>query len=39
MIRKSPVNPEQGYVYSDLSFYLWPEIIVENHRDRIMNNI
>jgi CubicO group peptidase (beta-lactamase class C family) len=27
MIRKSPVNPEQGYLYSGLSFYLWPEII------------
>ena len=27
MIRKSPVNPEQGYVYSGLSFYLWPEIL------------
>jgi beta-N-acetylhexosaminidase len=27
MIRKSPVNPEQGYLYSGLAFYLWPEII------------
>ncbi len=27
MIRKSPVDPEQGYVYSGLAFYLWPEII------------
>lgn len=27
MIRKSPVHPEQGYLYSGLSFYLWPEII------------
>jgi beta-glucosidase-like glycosyl hydrolase/CubicO group peptidase (beta-lactamase class C family) len=27
MIRKSPVNPDQGYVYSGLSFYLWPEIV------------
>jgi CubicO group peptidase (beta-lactamase class C family) len=27
MIRKSPVNPEQGYVYSGLAFYLWPEIV------------
>jgi CubicO group peptidase (beta-lactamase class C family) len=27
MIRKSPVNPDQGYVYSGLSFYLWPEIL------------
>ena len=26
-IRKSPVNKEQGYVYSGLSFYLYPEII------------
>lgn len=29
MILKSPVNPDQGYVYSGLSFYLWPEIIEE----------
>lgn len=27
MIRKSPVDPTQGYVYSGLSFYLWPEVI------------
>lgn len=27
MIRKSPVNPDQGYVYSGLAFYLWPEIV------------
>ncbi len=27
MIRKSPVDPDQGYVYSGLSFYLWPEVI------------
>jgi len=27
MILKSPVNPDQGYVYSGLSFYLWPEIL------------
>jgi CubicO group peptidase (beta-lactamase class C family) len=27
MIRKSPVNPEQGYLYSGLAFYLWPEIV------------
>ncbi len=26
-IRKSPLNKEPGYVYSDLSFYLWPEIL------------
>lgn len=26
-IRKSPVNPKQGYVYSDLHFYLYPQII------------
>lgn len=26
-IRDSPVKPRQGYVYSDLSFYLYPEII------------
>ncbi len=26
-IRKSPIKPEQGYVYSDLHFYLYPEII------------
>jgi CubicO group peptidase (beta-lactamase class C family) len=29
MILKSPVNPDQGYVYSGLSFYLWPEVIEE----------
>ncbi len=27
MILKSPVNPDQGYVYSGLSFYLWPEVL------------
>ena len=27
MIRKSPVEPTQGYLYSGLSFYLWPEIV------------
>jgi CubicO group peptidase (beta-lactamase class C family) len=27
MILKSPVNPQQGYVYSGLSFYLWPEVL------------
>ncbi len=27
MILKTPVNPDQGYVYSGLSFYLWPEIL------------
>jgi len=27
MILKSPVIPDQGYVYSGLSFYLWPEIL------------
>lgn len=26
-IKKSPLNSEKGYVYSDLSFYLFPEII------------
>lgn len=26
-IKKSPVNPKQGYVYSDLSYYLYPQII------------
>ncbi|MFM2392169.1 MAG: hypothetical protein RLZZ546_146, partial [Bacteroidota bacterium] len=26
-IRKSPVNKSQGYVYSDLHYYLYPEII------------
>ena len=26
-IRKSPVNKDQGYVYSGLSFYLYPEIV------------
>jgi CubicO group peptidase (beta-lactamase class C family) len=25
--RKSPVHPEQGYVYSDLSFYFWPGVV------------
>jgi beta-glucosidase-like glycosyl hydrolase/CubicO group peptidase (beta-lactamase class C family) len=27
MILKSPVNPGQGYVYSGLSFYIWPEVL------------
>lgn len=27
MIRKSPLNEKPGYVYSGLSFYLYPEII------------
>ncbi len=26
-IKKSPIKPDQGYVYSDLHFYLYPEII------------
>ncbi len=26
-IKRSPLNEKPGYVYSDLSFYLWPEII------------
>lgn len=26
-IKKSPIKPEQGYVYSDLHFILYPEII------------
>lgn len=26
-IAKSPLNEKPGYVYSDLSFYLWPEIV------------
>ena len=26
-IKKSPLNKEKGYVYSDLSFYLYPEIV------------
>jgi beta-glucosidase-like glycosyl hydrolase/CubicO group peptidase (beta-lactamase class C family) len=26
-IRNSPVNPKQGYVYSDLSYYLYPKVI------------
>jgi beta-glucosidase-like glycosyl hydrolase/CubicO group peptidase (beta-lactamase class C family) len=26
-IRKSPLNPEPGYVYSDLSFYLYPLLV------------
>ncbi len=26
-IRRSPVNPDQGYVYSGLAFYLLPEIV------------
>ncbi|MCD6331932.1 MAG: serine hydrolase, partial [Bacteroidales bacterium] len=26
-IRQSPVNEKREYVYSDLSFYLWPKII------------
>lgn len=27
MIRKSKLNPEPGYVYSDMSFYLYPDIV------------
>ncbi len=27
MIRKSPVNSDQGYVYSGLPFYLFPQIV------------
>ncbi|MDA1122541.1 MAG: serine hydrolase [Bacteroidetes bacterium] len=27
MIRKSPVDPDQGYVYSGLAFYLFPRVI------------
>ncbi|MFT4032248.1 MAG: glycoside hydrolase family 3 N-terminal domain-containing protein [Siphonobacter sp.] len=26
-IEDSPVNPKQGYVYSDLSYYLYPQIV------------
>ncbi|MEO1449851.1 MAG: serine hydrolase, partial [Bacteroidota bacterium] len=26
-IAESPVKPDQGYIYSGLSFFLWPEII------------
>jgi beta-glucosidase-like glycosyl hydrolase/CubicO group peptidase (beta-lactamase class C family) len=26
-IRKSPLNPQPGYVYSDLSFYLYPLLV------------
>ncbi|HEV7350796.1 glycoside hydrolase family 3 N-terminal domain-containing protein [Telluribacter sp.] len=26
-IRDSPLNPEPGYVYSDFSFYLYPQIV------------
>lgn len=26
-IKKSPLNPEEGYVYSDLSFILYPEVV------------
>lgn len=26
-IRNSPINPKQGYVYSDLSYYLYPKVI------------
>ena len=26
-IKRSPLNEKPGYVYSDLSFYLWPEIL------------
>ena len=26
-IRKSKLNPEPGYVYSDMSFYLYPDIV------------
>lgn len=28
-IRKSPVKADQGYVYSGLSFYLYPEIVAQ----------
>jgi beta-glucosidase-like glycosyl hydrolase/CubicO group peptidase (beta-lactamase class C family) len=27
MIRKSPLKPEQGYVYSDLSFIIYPKVV------------
>lgn len=27
MIKKSPIDEEQGYVYSGLSFYLYPQIV------------
>jgi len=26
-IKRSPLNEKTGYVYSDLSFYLWPELV------------
>jgi len=28
-IRKSPLNEKEGYVYSDLSFYLYPKLVKE----------
>lgn len=29
MIKKSPVDPSQGYLYSGLSFYLWPQVVAD----------
>jgi len=34
MILKSPVIPDQGYLYSGLSFYIWPEVL-ENLTDEM----
>lgn len=40
-IEDSPVNPKQGYVYSDLSYYLYPQIVArlagENWEDYLKN--
>ncbi|QCK15021.1 glycoside hydrolase family 3 N-terminal domain-containing protein [Mangrovivirga cuniculi] len=34
-IKKAPANPDSGYVYSGLSFYLWPDIIKKQTGERI----
>ncbi len=42
MIRKSELLPEEGYVYSGLSFYLWPEVvsdIVNDDFEHYLKNI
>lgn len=41
-IKDSPLNPEEGYVYSDLSFILYPQIVKrltgENFEDYVKNH-
>ncbi|MCX2744325.1 serine hydrolase [Mangrovivirga sp. M17] len=34
-IKKAPANSDSGYVYSGLSFYLWPDIIEDQTGGRI----